>query len=171
MAWLGMSARGLTGLHWFSSSVNGEVYQKEILKKVVVNDVMKRKGTKRSGVPVHKRKLFKSNKKFVFQQDFATPHSTNKNQIFMEENFPNHTPTLHRYRESGHEWFFPPKLDDFWPIERVWANLAKEVYRDPRPKHIQGVMRRVRDAVANFDDKTLVKMVHGLPAKMQKITK
>ena len=51
----------------------------------------------------------------------------------------------------------------------MWANLAKEVYHDPRPTHIKGVMRRVRAAVANFDEKTLVRMVHGLPAKMQKI--
>ena len=60
-------------------------------------------------------------------------------------------------------------MDDFWPIERVWAILAARVYRNPRPTHISGVMRRVREAVRELDATTLTKLVHEMPAKMQEI--
>ena len=104
----------------------------------------------------------------IFEQDFAQPHSTNKNQEFMEVNFPAHTPTLWRYQDI-HELFFGAKWDDFWSIERLWAILSQEVYRNPRPKHIEGVMRRLRESVRNTDAKTLTKLIHELPAKMNEI--
>ena len=49
MVWLGMSARGLTPLIHFKGNVNGSVYQK-VLKKVMLDDVLKRKKTK--GLPI-----------------------------------------------------------------------------------------------------------------------
>ena len=106
--------------------------------------------------------------RMVFEQDFASPHSTNENNDFMEQNFPNHTPTLHRLRHT-HPFWFPPKMDDFWPIERVWAIMAQRVFRSPRPKTIAAVMRRVREECRSFDEKTLTKLIHELPAKMNEI--
>ena len=76
----------------FQGSVNGTVYHEKVLKKVVLDDVIKR--TKSKGEPIHQRKMFKRNQDMIFEQDFAQPHSTNANQEFMEENFPAHTPTL-----------------------------------------------------------------------------
>ena len=73
----------------------------------------------------------------IFEQDFAQPHSTNANQEFMETNFPSHTPTLWRY-EGKDELFFGPKWDDFWCIERLWGIYSQRVYRNPRPKCING---------------------------------
>ena len=107
MVWLGMSARALTGLVHFQGSVNGTVYREKVLKKVVLEDVLKR--TKSKGLPIHKRKMFKRNQDMIFEQDFAQPHSTNANQEFMEENFPAHTPTLWRY-EGKDELFFGAKM-------------------------------------------------------------
>ena len=49
------------------------------------------------------------------------------------------------------------------------AILAARVYRNPRPTHISGVMRRVREAVRELDATTLTKLVHEMPAKMQEI--
>ena len=166
MVWLGLSARALTRLVHFKGSVNGTVYREKVLKKVVLKDVMKRK--KSTGVPIHERKMFKSNKDMIFEQDFAQPHSTNVNQKFMEENFPAHTPTLWRY-EGKDDLFFGPKWDDFWPIERYWGITSQRVYRNPRPTHISGVMRRLREEVRNTDPKTLMKLVHEMPAKMNEI--
>ena len=94
MVWLGMSAKGLTPLVWFTSNVNGTVYREKILDNIVVRDVMERDDEE---APINKRKLFENSKDFIFEQDFSTPHSTNANQTFMEENFPRHTPTLHRF--------------------------------------------------------------------------
>ena len=115
----------------------------------------KRKGSK---LPINKRKLFKSNARMVFEQDFASPHSTNVNNDFMEKNFPNHTPTLHRLRHI-HPFWFPPKMDDFWPIERLWAIMAQRVFRSPRPQSIAAVMRRVREECRSFDEKTLTNLI------------
>ena len=166
MVWLGMSARALTPLVHFKGSVNGSVYQEKVLKKVILHDVLQRKKTK--GLPIHKRKMFTKNSDMIFEQDFAQPHSTNANQQFMEEHFPAHTPTLWRYEDTD-PLFFGPKWDDFWSIERLWAILSQRVYRNPRPTHISGFMRRLREEVRNTDPKTLTRLVHELPAKMNEI--
>ena len=76
MVWLGMSARGLTPLVWFKTKVNGTVYREKILDNIVVCDVMERDDEE---APINKRKLFENSKDFIFEQDFATPHSTNVN--------------------------------------------------------------------------------------------
>ena len=60
-------------------------------------------------------------------------------------------------------------MDDFWPIERIWAIMCDDVYREPRPKTIAMVMRRVREAAAKIDENTLIRLFHALPAKMQEI--
>ena len=75
-----MSARGLTPLVWFKQNVNGTVYREKILDKIVLRDVMKRDDDE---APLNRRKLFQDSKDFIFEQDFATPHSTNVNQAFM----------------------------------------------------------------------------------------
>ena len=93
----------------------------QIFPRDISPDIEKRKKSK--GLPIHKRKLFKSNQQMIFEQDFAQPHSTNKNQEFMEVNFPAHTPTLWRYQDI-HELFFGAKWDDFWSIEGLRAILS-----------------------------------------------
>ena len=128
--------------------------------------IEKRKKSK--GLPIHKRKLFKRNQDMIFEQDFAQPHCTNANQDFMELHFPAHTPTLWRYQDK-HELFFGAKWDDFWSIERLWAIYSQEVYRNPRPTHIDGVMRRLRETVRTTNPDTLTKLIHELPAKMNEI--
>ena len=77
MLWMGMSAKGTTGLYWLKGKVNGQKYLNKILEKAVLKDVLQRKGYNK---PIHKRKLFKSNARMIFEQDFVTPHSTNANQ-------------------------------------------------------------------------------------------
>ena len=165
MSWMRVTPRGTTGLKWMKGNVNGENYRVNILEKTMLNDVFKRKGT--TG-PIHKRKLVPSNARAIFEEDFAKPHSSNANQAYMEEHFPNHTPTLHRYR-GKHKYWFPPKLDDFWDIERVWAIMSEDVYREPRPTTIKAVMRRVREASLNLKPETLIKFRHQFPAKMNEI--
>ena len=129
------------------------------------NHFEKRK--KSVGVPVHKRKMFQKNSDMIFEQDFASPHSTNIVHEFMENNFPAYTPTL--WRMQDHEHFFGAKWDDFWSIEEWWAVMSHKVYRNPRPKSIDAVMRRVAEAVRTADPNVLTKMVHQLPAKMNEI--
>ena len=49
--------------------------------------------------------------------------------------------------------------------------ILKNVYRNPRPKHISGVMRRLREEVHKTNPNTLIRLVHVLPAKMNEIYK
>ena len=86
----------------------------------------------------------------------------------MEKHFRAHTPTLWRY-EGKDPLFFGPKSDDFWFIERLWAIHLQRIYRNPRPTHISGVMRRLREEVRNTDPATLTKLVYALPMKMNEI--
>ena len=78
------------------------------------------------------------------------------------------TPTLHRLRHISSS-LVSPKMDDFWPIERLWAIMAERVFRSPRPQTIAAVMRRVREEYRSFDKKNLTKLIHELPAKMNEI--
>ena len=70
-----------------------------------------------------------------------------------------------------HPLYFGAKWDDFWWVERFWAILCKDVYREPRPKTIKKVMRRVRETSLNVSEKTLIKLVHQSPARMHEIFK
>ena len=56
-----------------------------------------------------------------------------------------------------------------WNIEEWWAVMSHKVYRNPRPKSIDAVMRRVAEAVRTADPNVLTKIVHQLPAKMNEI--
>ena len=85
-----------------------------------------------------------------------------------QKHFPKHTPTLWQY-QGKHELFFGAKWDDFWYIERMWAIYSQQVYRNPRPTHIDAVMRRLRDEVRNTDPNTLIRLCHKLPAKMNEV--
>ena len=97
-------------------SVNGSVYKEKVLKKVIVDDVLQCK--KSLGLPIYKRKMFAKNSDMIFEQDFAQAHSTKECQNFMKEHFRAHTPTLWRFEDSD-PFFFGPKWDDFWSIERL----------------------------------------------------
>ena len=90
--------------------MNGTVYERKVLQKIGRRCSETEKKT--NGVPTHKRKMVEKNSDMIFEQDFAQPHCTNANQMFMEEHFPAHTPTLWRY-EGVDPLFFGPKWDDF----------------------------------------------------------
>ena len=93
-------------------------------------DVLKRTDDS-GGVATNRRKLFEDNQHMVFEQDFAACHSTNANQEFMSQHFPNHTPTLWRLEQDE---FFLSKCDGFCAI------LAGMVYRHSSPKTITTVL-------------------------------
>ena len=133
----------------------------------MVDDDLERTATEG---PIDCVKLVENNEDLIFEQDYATSHGTKKNHQFMVDHFPDFTPTLYS-KQEGFENVFGSKFDDFWWIERIWAILAKDVYRNPAPKTINAVIKRLRKAVKNFDQKTLVKLVHQSHARMMQIWK
>ena len=86
----------------------------------------------------------------------------------MKKHFPNHTPTLHRLRYKAKYWM-APKEDDIWYIERLWAIVSANVYRKPKPTHIKQVMRRVRETSLKITERTLTRLAHQMPAKLQEV--
>ena len=164
MCWLGITPLGTSKLIMIppGTSVNGTFYQKKILKPTF-NEVKNRAV---NGSRVDQKKLFRF-KKWIFEQDFAPAHSTKANEQFLAENTPYHTPTLRSKR--GEPYWMPPKLDDFWPIERLWAIWSNEVYAYPEPKTIAQVVRRVRKAHRETTVETLTKLFHELPARCNEI--
>ena len=73
------------------------------------------------------------------------------------------------WRYEGEHVFFGPKWNDVWSIEQLSGSMPQRVYRNLRPTHISGVMRQLWEEVRNTDSKTLTKLVHELPAKMNEI--
>ena len=114
----------------------------------------------------HKSQLIKYwNLKFELHCIVTTQHEFSP--WIHGKNFPAYTPTL--WRMKDHEFFFGAKWDDFWPIEELWAVLSHSVYRNPRPKSIGAVMRRVAKAVRETDPNLLTIMIHQMPAKINEI--
>ena len=72
---------------------------------------------------------------------------------------------VHSRRED--EFWMPPKLDDFWPSERLWTIWCQEVYVEPEPKQIKALISRVRKAHRNTKPSVFVKLFHQLPARIQ----
>jgi len=166
MSWLAITPYGTSKLIIIppGSKVNGKFYQKKILIPTF-KDVKNRTS---DGARIDEKKLFRV-KNWVFEQDFAPAHSTKVNQAFLSENTPKHTPTLRSLKDE--DFWMPPKLDDFWPIERLWAIWANEVFAYPEPKTIQQMIRRVRKAHRETTVKTLTKLFHELPARCNEIYK
>ena len=113
-------------------------------------------------------KIFCKKQRYDLRARLCTASFDNACQDFIEEHFPVHTSTLWRFEDSD-PLFFGPKWDDFWSIERLCAIQSQRVYRNPRPTHIKGVVRRLREEVKKTDPKTLTRLVHALPAKMNEI--
>ena len=104
---------------------------------------------------------------FKSQKWFISPHYSHPNAIHgraLSCSYPNAL-AIWRYRSV----VFRTKMG--WLLEhwRLWAILSQRVYRNPRTTYISGVMRRLREEVRNTDPKTLTRLVHELPAKMNEI--
>ena len=47
--------------------------------------------------------------------------------------------------------------------------MSQDVYREPRPMHIDAVMRRVREASLKLTAESLTMMRHAFPAKWNEV--
>ena len=128
-----------------------------------MDDVLQRKQSR--ALPIHKRKMFTRSSDIIFEQDCCTNSFGECISRLHGKYFPAHTPTLWRFT-----LFFWPKWDDFWSIERLWTIQSQRVYRNPRPTHIKGVMRRLWEEVKFTDPKIPTRLVHELPTKINEIS-
>lgn len=155
LVWGGMTAAGLTRLHFVPqhTSINSEYYISNILKKELkpVYDRLDTCGT------ISKRRLFADNALSVFQQDGARAHTSAVSRAWLNENIPN-------YIEN-----WPPNSPDLSPIENLWSILSNSVYKDPEPKTLDQLKRRLLKAWNSIPLETLENLVKSLPRRMKAV--
>lgn len=154
MVWGGMTGHGLTDLHFVPQGVkiNSEYYIDNILKKLAkpaFND------------SVVQRMLFSAPNTGLFQQDGARCHTSVKTIRWLDENIPSYI----------HPKDWPPNSPDLSPIENIWSILSTNVYRDPEPKTLAHLKRRLRQAWKAVTPDTLTNLMNSMPGRMRDVIK
>ena len=102
--------------------------------------------------------LFDDEDQVIFEQDHASAHTSKIAQEFFTKKgitvIPNNTPA---------------KMDDIWPIERLWGILVPVVYRDPTPTTAEQLRERVFDAWTSVLPGTCKVLIHELPFRIKKM--
>ena len=150
-----MTATGLTRLHFVPqhTSINSQYYVNNILKKELkpVYDRLDTSGT------ISKRRLFTDNAVSVSEQDGARAHTSAVSRAWLNENIPN-------YIEN-----WPPNSPDLSPIKNLWSILSNSVYKDPEPKTLDQLKRRLRKAWNSISLETLDNLIESLPRRMKAV--
>jgi len=149
----GMSHLGLTKLIYVNGHVNSKTYVECILPKFTI-DIQNRKKTIGK---VDEIKLFHDNNSFIFEQDHASSHDSKLAQDWCSNN-------LKSFLNKNET---PSKMDDYWPIERLWGILVSKVYKEPRPATIQLLKRRLNKCWSEISQHTLTKLVHQMPLRLR----
>ena len=110
---------------------------------------------------VGERALFSSPINGMFQQDGARCHTSVKTIRWLDENIPSY---IH-----ANDW--PPNSPDLSPIENIWSILSINVYKDPEPKTLAQLKRRLRQAWKAVTPDTLTNLMNSMPGRMRDIIK
>ena len=155
LVWGGMTASGLTRLHFVPehTSINSDYYVNNILEKEL-KPVYYRLDT--SGA-ISKRRLFTDNAGSIFQQDGARAHTSAVSRAWLTKSVPNYITN------------WPPNSPDLSPIENLWSILSNDVYKDPEPKTVDQLKRRLRNAWNSISVETLDNLVKSLPRRMKAV--
>lgn len=154
MVWGGMTGHGLTDLHFFppGTRINSDYYIDNILDRLVkpaFND------------SVVQKRLFSAPNTGLFQQDGARCHTSVKTIRWLVENVPSYI----------HPKDWPPNSPDLSPIENIWSILSTSVYKDPEPKTLVQLKRRLRQAWKAVTPDTLNNLINSMPRRMQDVIK
>ena len=98
------------------------------------------------------RKLFSSKKEMTFVQDRASAHTSKATQTWCQKNLPNFI------TKDG----WPANPPDLNPIENIWSIINETTYKDPAPKTMKELKRRLSFAWKNVSLDTLKKLVHSM---------
>jgi len=64
---------------------------------------------------------------------------------------------------------WPPNSPDLSPIENIWSILSNDVYKDPEPKTVDQLKRRLRKAWNSISLETLENLIKSLPRRMKAV--
>ena len=92
-------------------------------------------------------------------QNGAPAHTTKSTQNWCKRNLPNFI------EKPG----WPTNSPDVSPVENLWGIMDENTYRDPEPKTMAQLKRRLSEAWANISLTTLQELSHGMPRRLQNV--
>lgn len=131
-----ISPLGIAGPVFVEGNINSEIYIEKVLP-IIALQIIDRK--KKTDDPTTTR-MIKNLRRFVFQQDLAPCHRSNRTQNFLLQQLGKH--------------FLPkdetPPAFVEWPVEQFWNAIKQEVYSKGQPKNMKQLKFRIRRAFKNF---------------------
>ena len=110
---------------------------------------------------IEKRNLFSSNRHMTFVQDGAPAHAAKGTQAWCKRNLPNFIE-----KTSWH-----PNSPDINPVKNLWKIMDEVVYKDPTPKTMKNLKRRLKQAWKSISLSTLYDLSHSMPQWLQNLIK
>jgi len=157
--WGGMTSRGLTGLHFIpqGQTLTVDYYINNILEKEV-KPLLCRKNVNEA---IDERKLFSSNRHMTFVKDGAPARAAKATQAWRKRNLPN----------FGEKTSRPPTSPDINPVENLWSIMDEFDYKDPTPKTMKDLKRRLKQDWKNIPLSTVHDLSHSMPQLLQNVIK
>ena len=151
------AGRGLTGIPFLpqEQTLTADYYIKNIFEKQV-KPVLHRKNVNEA---TDKRKLFSSNRHMTFVQDGAPAHAAKATQAWCKKNLPNFI----------EKTCWPPNSPDINPVENLWSIRDEVVYKDPTPKTMKDLKRRLKQAWKKLPLSTLHDLSHFMPQRLRNV--
>ena len=155
--WGGMTGRGLTGIHFLpqGQTLTADYYINNILEKEL-KPVLHRKNVNEA---TDKWKLFSSNRHMTFVQDGTPAHAAKATQAWCKKNLPNFI----------EKTCWPPNSPDINPVENLWSIMDEVVYKDPTPKTMKDLKRRLKQAWKKIPLSTLHDLSHSMPQRLRNV--
>ena len=152
-----MTGRGLTGIHFLpqGQTLTADCYINNILEKEV-KTVLHHENVNEA---TDKRKLFSSNRHMTFVQDGAPARPAKATQAWCKKNLPNFIEKTCR----------PPNSPDINPVENLWSIMDEVVYKDPTPKTMKDLNRRLKLAWKKIPLSTLHDLSHSMQQRLRNV--
>ena len=111
---------------------------------------MKQQTSENCSVPIATRRSFKTGRQLT--QPRPPRHGAKKN--------------LPNFRKKT---CWPPNSPDINPVENLWSIMDEVVYKDPTPKTIKDLKRRLKQAWKKIPLSTLHDLSHSMPQRLRNV--
>ena len=150
-----MTSRGLTGIPFLPQARTWlpNYYIDNILEKEV-KPVLHHKNVNEAT-----DKLFISINHMMFVKDGGSTHAAKATQAWCKKNVP-------KFIEKT---CWPPNSPDINPVENLWSSMDEVVYKNPTPKTMKDLKRRLKQAWKKIPLSTLHDLSHSMPQRLRNV--
>lgn len=151
-----MGAHSLSNFHIVPSgkkTVTSDYYIRNILKNELKLTIQRRTYVSN----INEVKIVPQPQKLFFVQDGASPHSSVRTQTCLAGNVPNFI--------QRNEW--PGNSPDLNPIENLRSILDSDIYKEPVPKTMESLRRRLKYAWRRVPADHLQTLIHSVPMRLK----